>query len=170
LATRFGEDVGVTALFGRSLAFWMLGYPEAVRAETDRTLKHAREIGQVATLMRSLYHASLSHAFRGDFVAANALGDELFDLADEQRSPAWKPLGMIAQGYVLRLMGKASDAVQVGRLLGGVPRARTARSHADSVVGLRQFRASGERTRHNRRGPESLAGEFGSDEGARFFS
>jgi predicted ATPase len=113
LATLFGEDVGVTALIGRSLAFWVLGYPEAARAETDRTLKHSREIGHVATLMRSLYHASLSHAFRGEFVAANALGDELLALADEQRSPAWKPLGMFAQGYVLRLMGKASDAVQV---------------------------------------------------------
>ena len=113
LATRFGEDVGVTALSARSLAFWMLGYPEAARTETDRTLKHARDIGQFATLIRSLYVASLSHAFRGDFVASNALGDELVALADEQRSPAWKPFGMIAQGYVLRLMGKALGAVKV---------------------------------------------------------
>ena len=45
----------------RSLALWLLGYPEAALADADHALKNAREIGQAATLMFALIHASLTH-------------------------------------------------------------------------------------------------------------
>jgi class 3 adenylate cyclase len=51
LAKRFGQDVGVTILSFRSLALWLLGYPEAALTDADDALKMAREIGQTATLM-----------------------------------------------------------------------------------------------------------------------
>ena len=38
----------------RSLALWLLGYPEAALADADQALKDAREIGQAATLMYAL--------------------------------------------------------------------------------------------------------------------
>ena len=50
LATRFGQDIGVTILSGRSMASWLLGYPEAALADSSQTLTAAREIGQAATL------------------------------------------------------------------------------------------------------------------------
>ena len=55
LATRFGQDVGVAILSYRSLALWLLGYPEAALADAEHALKDAREIGQAATLMYALY-------------------------------------------------------------------------------------------------------------------
>ena len=54
LATRFGQDVGVATLSYRSLALWLLGYPEAALADAEHALKDAREIGQAATLMYAL--------------------------------------------------------------------------------------------------------------------
>ena len=54
LATRFGQDVRVAILSYRSLALWVLGYPEAALADADNALKDAREIGQAATLMYAL--------------------------------------------------------------------------------------------------------------------
>ena len=54
LATRFGQDIRVTILSYRSLALWLLGYPEAALADADDALKDAREIGQAATLMYAL--------------------------------------------------------------------------------------------------------------------
>ena len=59
LATRFGQDDRVAILSYRSLALWLLGYPEAALADADHALKDAREIGQAATLMYALFHASL---------------------------------------------------------------------------------------------------------------
>ncbi len=58
LATRFGQDVGVAILSFRSWALWLLGYPEAALRDADDALKDAREIGQAATLMYALSHAS----------------------------------------------------------------------------------------------------------------
>ena len=48
LATRFGQDVGVSTLSYRALAQWMLGYPEAALADADHVLEDAREIGHAA--------------------------------------------------------------------------------------------------------------------------
>ena len=47
LATRFGQDVGVSTFVCRALAQWMLGYPETALADAiTRSRMHAR----VATL------------------------------------------------------------------------------------------------------------------------
>ena len=54
LATRFAIDVRVGILFARSLAMWVLGYPEAALADAERALRDAREIGHAATLMYAL--------------------------------------------------------------------------------------------------------------------
>ena len=113
LATRFGQDIRVAILCFRSLALWLLGYPEAALADADRALKDAREIGQAATLMYALVIASLTHILCGNYAAANALADELVALADEKGALFWKALGMLHQGCVLALTGKASDAVQM---------------------------------------------------------
>ena len=113
LATRFGQDVRVAILSYRSLALWLLGYPEAALADTEHALKDAREIGQAATLMHALVHASLTHIFCGNYATANALADELVALADEKGALFWKAFGMLNQGCVFALTGKASDAVQM---------------------------------------------------------
>ena len=51
LITRSGQDGEVSAFSFRSLALWLLGYPEAALADTDETLKHARKMGHAPTLM-----------------------------------------------------------------------------------------------------------------------
>jgi hypothetical protein len=79
LATRFGQDVRVAVLSFRSLALWLLGYPEAALADADHALKDAREIGQAATLMYALGHVHqvLPIFSCGNYAAANAQADEL---------------------------------------------------------------------------------------------
>jgi predicted ATPase len=63
--------------------------------------------------MYALHHGSLTHIYCGNYVTANAEADELVALADEKGSLFWKTLGMLIQGYLLALTGKASDAVQM---------------------------------------------------------
>src|SRR5580658_8238100 len=67
LATRFGQDVRVANLSYWSLALWMLGYPEAALVDTNNALKEAREIGQAATLIFELLHASMTHIQCGNY-------------------------------------------------------------------------------------------------------
>jgi tetratricopeptide (TPR) repeat protein len=113
LAMRFGQDVAVAILSFRSLALWLLGYPDAALADTERALKDAREIGQAVTLMYALTHVAKTYFHRGDCAVANAQADELVALADEKGALLWKYAGMIDKGYVLAMTGKASNAIQI---------------------------------------------------------
>jgi predicted ATPase len=111
--TRFGQDVRVSILLYRSLALWLLGYPEAALAATNDALEHARAIDHAATLMYALMHASLAHIHFGLYAAANAEADEVIALADEKGALIWKSLGTVLRGSVSALTGKPSDAVQM---------------------------------------------------------
>ena len=113
LAVRFSQDVGVTILSFRSLALWVLGYPEAALTDTDHAVEHSREIGQAATLMYALNVTSLILILCGNHATANTQCEELVALADEKGSAFWKAHGMLRQGHLVALTGKASDAVRV---------------------------------------------------------
>ena len=123
LATRFGQDVAVAILAYRSWALWLLGYPEAALRDADDALRNAREIGQAATLMYALFHASIPYTLCGNHAAAAAQAQELVALAEEKGALFWKALGMVSQGCVLALTGRASDATEM--LIPGIAAHRT---------------------------------------------
>ena len=112
LATRFGQDVRVALLFYRSLTLWPLGYPEGALADADRAIRDAREIGQAASLMAALTLTSLSQIHCGSYAVANAQLDEAIMLANEKGAVFWKVGGMLVQGCLFAIAGKASDAVR----------------------------------------------------------
>jgi predicted ATPase len=71
----------------------------------------AREISQAATLMLALAVTSWTHIFCGNYATTNAQTDELVALAHEKGALFREAQGMVQQGYVLALTGKALDAV-----------------------------------------------------------
>ena len=113
VASRFGQDLRVATMCFRSWACWLLGYPEAALADAVRALTDARQTGQAATLMMALNVTSFTHTYCGNYAAAYAQADEVITLADEKGATLWKAWGMINQGCVLALAGKASDAVRM---------------------------------------------------------
>ena len=113
VASRFGQDLRVATTCFRSWACWLLGYPEAALADAARALADARQTGQAATLMMALNVTSFIHTHCGNFATANAQADEVITLADEKGATLWKAWGMINQGCVSALAGKASDAVRM---------------------------------------------------------
>ncbi len=113
LATRFGQEIGVAILFQRSLPLWILGYPEAALMDSDRAINDARAIGQATTLMPALLYTSIGHILCRDYGTAKAQSDELVELADERGSALWKAFGILLQGCVFALSGRASDAVRI---------------------------------------------------------
>jgi predicted ATPase len=123
LATRFGQDVGVVALSCRSIALWLLGYPEAARTDADDAISNAREMGQAATLMYAWSCASFLYTFFGNYAAAAAQAQEVVALAEEKGAPFWKAIGMMNQGNVLALTARASDATDM--LISGIAAYRT---------------------------------------------
>jgi predicted ATPase len=112
LATRFGQDVGAATLCWKSLAFWLLGYPEAALADTDHALKVARDVGHSATLMYVLNFSIWTHIHCGNYATATALVDEFTTLKDQTKSVFWAAWGLMQQGCLLTLTGKAPEAVE----------------------------------------------------------
>ena len=104
-------DIGVAILSYRSLALWLLGYPEAALADADRALKDAREIGQAATLMFALVHACLPISSAEITRQQTRSLDELVALADEKGALFWKAFGECCKVALFALTGEASDAV-----------------------------------------------------------
>jgi hypothetical protein len=105
----FGQDVRVSILSYRAMNLWMLGYPEAALADSDRALADAREIGQVATLMYALGHAPFTYFECGNYAKARTVINELTALADEKGALFWTAYGMMNQGWLFALTGKAAD-------------------------------------------------------------
>src|SRR5262249_24209397 len=113
LAARFGQDARVAALSFRSWAMWMLGYPQAGLSDADQAIQEAREIGQSASLMFAMVIGSFPMIFCGNYAKAKAVIDEVAALADEKGALLWKASGIVQEGCLLTLTGKASDAVQI---------------------------------------------------------
>ena len=107
LAMRFGQDTGVAILSYRSLASWMLGYPDAALTDTSNMLKDAREIGQAATLSSRLTCSRDVLPVREFHDRKRAMADELFELADEKGALFWKPVGNASRGWLCTVAGQA---------------------------------------------------------------
>jgi predicted ATPase len=113
LMTRFGQDLRVTCLAFRSMALWLLGYPETALKDADCALMEARQIEHAATLMFTLNFPILINTYCGNYDAANERINELVVLAEEKGAPFRKAEGVLRQGYVLTLTGEAAKAVEM---------------------------------------------------------
>jgi predicted ATPase len=123
LATRFGQDAGVSALAYRPWALWLLGYPDAAIRQAEDTVKMAREIGQASTLTLALTLTGKPYVLCGNHVAVAAQAQELVVLAEEKGSLFWKAFGLINQGSVLALTSSTSDGIEM--LISGIAAWRT---------------------------------------------
>ncbi len=116
LMTRFGQDLRVTCLAFRSMASWLLGYPEAALKDAECALAEARQIEHAATLMFTLNFPILINTYCGNYHAANERLKELVVLAEEKGAPFRKAEGVLRRGYILTLTGaaKAAEIVTAG--------------------------------------------------------
>jgi len=118
LAMHFGHDISVACLSFRSLAFWLLGYPEKALADANRTLNDVQEMGQAGTLMVALLYSARIQTHCGHFAAANSLLEQLIAFADQKGASFWQAFAMSEQGCVLVATGDSSGAVR--RLTSGM--------------------------------------------------
>jgi class 3 adenylate cyclase/predicted ATPase len=112
LMTRFGQDLRVTCLAFRSMASWLLGYPDAALNDAECALMEARQIEHAATLMFTLNFPILINTYCGNYHAANERLKELVVLAEEKGAPFRKAEGVLRRGYILTLTG-AANAVEI---------------------------------------------------------
>jgi class 3 adenylate cyclase/predicted ATPase len=110
LTSRFGHDSGVAIFSYRPFSLWLLGYSEAALRDTEEALRIARDLGQAATLMYALAHVGVPNILCGRYEAAAAQTREVLALSEEKSAPHWRAFGMLNQGWLLALTGKAAEA------------------------------------------------------------
>src|SRR5205814_9590654 len=123
LMTRFGQDLRVTCLAFRSMALWLLGYPEAALKDADCALMEARQIEHAATLMFTLNFPILVNTYCGNYHSANEHLKELVALAEEKGATFRKAEGVLRRGDILTLSGKGTE--EGGIVQAGVELVRT---------------------------------------------
>jgi class 3 adenylate cyclase/tetratricopeptide (TPR) repeat protein len=112
LATRFGQDVRMALLSFRSIAWWILGYPDRALADANHAMIDAREMGQAATLMYALNVTATTLILCGHYDEAKAQCDEAVHLAEEKGATLWKGWGIMRLGFVMALTDSASDGIR----------------------------------------------------------
>jgi predicted ATPase len=112
LATRFGQDPRVAILCFRSLALWMLGYPETGLKDARNALQDAAEIDHAATLMFALFHVSFFQLLRRDYLETHRLLEQLLTLTTEKGAALWRANATIVQGCAQALSNQPEKAVQ----------------------------------------------------------
>ena len=83
LAMRFGHDNRVAVYTMRSLALWILGFPDAALADAHQALKDARDIGQAATLMYALSVTLFATFLCGRYTTVEMQSHEVASVADD---------------------------------------------------------------------------------------
>jgi class 3 adenylate cyclase/tetratricopeptide (TPR) repeat protein len=123
LATRFGHDVRVSAASWRAFTAWALGDERAALADIELSLTDAREVGQAASLMFALSHASLTLLHAGRCERAAALIDELIAVADRAGTLYWTSYGLLLQGWLASLTGQPVEGA--AKLVQGIEAVRS---------------------------------------------
>jgi predicted ATPase len=104
----------VLTLSFRSFALWLLGQPDGALVDLDHALSDARQNGYANDLLYALLFSTWFHllCYR-NYAAAEISANELVTLADKTGALVWRDQGMIYQGCVLAVTGKASEAVDM---------------------------------------------------------
>jgi class 3 adenylate cyclase/predicted ATPase len=141
VATRFGQEAGVSIRSFRAYSIWLLGYPDAALSDAGQAINDAHNFGQAGTLMFALGHVPRTYFLCGEYAAANAQADELIQLADEKRALHWKALGEIYRGSVLALTALNSDAIHnaIQTIASGIAARRDAGATLDTPFHLSQL-------------------------------
>jgi DNA-binding SARP family transcriptional activator len=113
LATRFGQEAGVAILSNRSLALWLLGYPEAALKDADDAVNQARDIGQTATFLYALTRIAWIHLVIGNYDVAQTQTRELLAVAADMEGSYWTAAGMMLQGCWFALTGSGKPAIDM---------------------------------------------------------
>lgn len=110
-ASPVAHDPGVNCLSSQARALWHLGYPDQAVQCGYQALALARELSHPVSLALALNSAVALHHWRGEWPAAQELGEKLLTLAQQQAFPHWAGWGMLMRGEILARQGQLDEGI-----------------------------------------------------------
>jgi len=112
LATKFGQDIGVAALFYRSATFYRLGYSDSAMRDADQAWKSARDLGLVGTIVYAALATAILEISFGRFAIAEARAEELFALSAKHGLALFKAFSGLLRGWIFAATQRSDDATE----------------------------------------------------------
>ena len=116
LAFRFGQDVGVTAMFFLAVTLWPLGDIERAASLGRDAAARVAGLAHIGTRAYGKWSAAMFELMRGDLSRAAPNAAETARLAREHDLPVWRAFGVFLEGLAGAESGAASglDAMRRG--------------------------------------------------------
>jgi predicted ATPase/class 3 adenylate cyclase len=112
LARAAGQDAGVADLALMSWTLWLLGCADAAVRQMDAALKRADDISHPHSQAYACYYASILHALRGEFPAAQGCAERCLTLSEEHGFRQWHGLSRAIRGICVALLNPSSSALR----------------------------------------------------------
>jgi tetratricopeptide (TPR) repeat protein len=107
-----GQDAGVADLALMSWVLWLLGGADTAIKKIDAALKRAVDISHPHSQAYACYYASILHALRGEFLAAQGYAERCITLSEEHGFRQWHSLARAIRGICVALLNPSSSALE----------------------------------------------------------
>ena len=112
LASRFGADIGITALCVRAWVLWHCGYPDQARSALGEGLRHARQSVHRHTLVYALIYKGMTTVSARWTAETETAANELVALTREHGFALFLGYGLSLQAGAMTLRGQGEAAVE----------------------------------------------------------
>jgi adenylate cyclase len=101
----YGQDPGVTAFSFRSVALWLLGYPDQALVCSREAVTAGAKLGQPTTYALALHFAAMLRQYRRENTAVLAFADATTAIATEHGLSLWVANGLLMRGWSMAQQG-----------------------------------------------------------------
>jgi predicted ATPase len=129
LASRFGQDPGMSSLCYDAITLWLRGFSDQARRRAQEALRLARDLGYPFSLVWCLSNLGKYHVLRKDYAIAEAVINEGLELCSDYQLRFYEAMNRTYGGIAFALQGKYKEFKENARLAPTAPQ-------GDSVLGL----------------------------------
>lgn len=98
---RIGNDPGVVCLSVTALFLWMQGFPDRALERADGAVSLARRLDHPYSLAYALFHNSLLHLWRREYLPVQERAREALSIAEEYKFYVWQAVATCLHGAAL---------------------------------------------------------------------
>ena len=118
---RFGRDTEVSAAAYLAVAAWLLGRFEAARLLSNRAIRRAEELSDVASVVQARFWNTMLEACRNDASATLIAADAFLQITKEHGIRTYADLGQVFANWAHgRLRDPEAGAIELKRALAAV--------------------------------------------------
>jgi class 3 adenylate cyclase/DNA-binding winged helix-turn-helix (wHTH) protein/predicted ATPase len=107
----YGQDPGVTSLYGTALALWYLGYPDQALRTGQQAVTLAQHLSHPFSVVFALEGVAEIYQFRREGQRTQERAEALMTIATAQRFAFWLVSAQVLRGWILAEQGHGAEGI-----------------------------------------------------------